>query len=285
MRRLCLAIPALFLLASCGSGPPEAAPSVSEAAAKTLAEGTAKTYTKQVMAFDDASQGTLIMESEGVVDFENMVQKGTMTSSGEGGQAAMTAAQIGDMELISKGFVAYFKADIFEMLMEPGTEWLKLDLQAAGEEMGMDLGSLTQLGSSDPSQQLNYLKGVENVQEIGIEDVRGVETTHYRGTASFDALKEELPDDGDETIDRLQEIMGIDEFDVEVWLDSDGLARRMRFEYDALPMGGTSGTAKGTWTFVLEYYDFGTEVDVEIPDDDEVTDMLEAIKEMQAGDL
>ena len=276
MRRFCLAAVAMLVLASCGAGPP-AAPGVTDAAAKTLAEGSAKTYTKQVMTFEDQSQGTLTMESEGVVDFDEMVQEGTMTATGEGGQAELMAEQMGDMEMISKGLVVYFKSDLFAILLEPGTDWLKLDLQEAGEEMGMDLGSLTQLGSNDPAQQLNYLKGVGDIEEIGTEDVRGVETTHYKGTATFDALKEELPDSGDETVEQLQEIMGIDEFDVEVWIDADGLARRMRFEYGALPMGGTGGTNEGTWTFLLEYYDFGTEVEVEIPPEDEVTDMLDAI--------
>lgn len=276
MKRACLLISLTIVVTACGSAPE--APAVKAAAAKTLAQGSAKTHSKQVMAFADESQGTLTMESEGVIDFASSRQHATMTSEGDGGQAELMAAEVGDMEMISEGFVVYFKSKLFQSMIPGSEEWLKLDLQAAGEKAGLDLGSLTQFGSNDPAEQLKYLKGVEGVEEAGTEVVRGVETTHYTGTASFEALKEELDDAGDETIDRVQEMMGIDDFDVDVWLDPDGIARRMTYVYDVIPVGTTP--AEGTWTFTLDYYDFGTEVDIELPPKEEVTDMLEVLEEM-----
>ncbi|MBW3594755.1 MAG: hypothetical protein KY391_04180 [Actinobacteria bacterium] len=275
MRRSILLLATVVFFIACGQ-PSQPLP-IEATAEKTIAQGTAKTYTKQVMAFENESQGTLTMESNGVIDFETLTQEATMTASGEGGQAEAIAAEMGTTKLVSEGLVAYFQSALYDRFLEPGTEWVKLDLQAAGEKMGMDLGSLTQVGSNDPTQQFDYLMGIEDIEEVGTEDVRGATTTHYRGTGSFDAAKEELPDDAAETIERIQEIMDIDSFDIDIWIDDEGLTRRMSFVYDRIPMGTT--VTDGSWTMLMEYYDFGTKLDVEIPPDEEVTDLLEVMSE------
>jgi hypothetical protein len=56
--------------------------------------------------------------------------------------------------------------------------WLKLDAEIAERGRPEELGQLDQ---GDPSKALAYLGTRGDFEEIGTEQVRGVETTHYKG--------------------------------------------------------------------------------------------------------
>ena len=58
---------------------------------------------------------------------------------------------------------------------------------------GSTSGQLQQLGQGDPSQALDYLRATGEVEEVGTEQIDGVETTHYRGTIQLDAVAEQVP--------------------------------------------------------------------------------------------
>ncbi|HEV2810764.1 MAG TPA: hypothetical protein VGV93_10260 [Acidimicrobiales bacterium] len=87
---------------------------------------------------------------------------------------------------------------------------------------------------------LEYLRSVtDEVTEVGAETVRGVDTTHYRGTvrlAEAGASRER------------------DRYPVEVWVDENGRTRRYRSQ--------TLGTEE---ILVWEFFDFGVEVDLSPP--------------------
>ena len=54
---------------------------------------------------------------------------------------------------------------------------------------------------------------------------------------------------------------------IEVWIDEDGLTRRMRYQ-QTMP-------DRSTMDLTQEYYDFGVEVEVSAPPDDEVFDVTD----------
>jgi hypothetical protein len=84
----------------------------------------------------------------------------------------------------------------------PATQWVARD---TGAEAATDLSALAQ-SQSDPAGQLARLSKVSGkVEGIGKESVRGVLTTHFRGTTEVNG--ESAP--------------------VEAWVDADGLVRRM----------------------------------------------------------
>jgi hypothetical protein len=229
---------------------------------------------------DVSGGGTLHMTGEAEIDFTSERAHMTMEMAGEGASLAAVGGQ--SFEVISDGFTMYMK---FPMLSEliPGTkEWIKVDLQAVGEDVGIDFSQLSQLGGTDPSQQLAYLEGMADVEKVGTEEVRGVSTTHYTGVVDFEALEEMAPDEAVESIRNLREMSGIDEAPMEVWLDDDGLPRRVNMEFTYDPSDDApAGTPTGTMTMLLEYFDYGADIDIELPDDSDVTDMQELVE--QAG--
>lgn len=240
-----------------------------DVAAATLDASSARTFTHQTMTFDEsAGGGELVMKSVGLVDFESQLQTMTMTADGEG-QAGVMADQIGTIEMVGEGLVFYMKSPMFQF---PGVKpWVKMDMQAMGEEMGMDFGSLMQMSQGDASASLDYLEGLDDVEVVGEEEVHGKATTHYTGTGTFEKMKEVLSEDAAKTIDQLMDLTGLKSFDIEVWIDTQDRARRMELRYDGLPMP----TSEGQMDMVIEFYDFGVDVEVDIPPPHKVTDILE----------
>ena len=68
------------------------------------------------------------------------------------------------------------------------------------------------------------------------------------------------------------ELTGEPTIPFEVWIDGDGLTRRMKYEQ---PLPADQGGEETTMALTMEMYDFGAEVDVEPLPDDEVIDLQE----------
>lgn len=95
-----------------------------------------------------------------------------------------------------------------------------------------------------PDTILDMLRQASGETErVGREDVRGVETVRYRLTVACDGAR--LACDGVAPVD--------------VWIDDDGLLRRIQIDDDS---------GEGT----IEFFDFGAEIEIEAPPDDEVVD-------------
>jgi len=100
---------------------------------------------------------------------------------------------------------------------------------------GEALGEYLDLGEGDPTRLLETLEAAGVFAEVGSERVRGVETTRYRGSVASSR--------------------------VDVWVGTDGLVRRV-----------TVTDGEGT-DVRLELFDFGADVEVERPPDDEVAEL------------
>ena len=163
----------------------------------------------------------------------------------------------GAMELIADELVMYIHFDLLSSQLG-GKEWMKVDLEHTYESLGIDVGGLGQVGQGT-SEQLKMLGEVsDGVSEVGREQVRGVETTHYSATVDL----REYPD---EDIEKIIEVTGQSEIPMDVWIDDQQRVRRMEWR---------QAVAKGQEpaTIVAEYVRFGVPVDIDIPDDDEVFD-------------
>lgn len=193
----------------------------------------------------------------------------TMDLSGLGGGGAAFAG--GKMEMVFDGLVFYlrFPPEIAQSL-PGGKDWVRIDLAKLGEAGGMDFEQLMQLNQGDPTQSLAYLEAAtEDFREVGSEEVRGVEATHYRGTIDLEKVAAQAPPEASESYERVLELTGQREFLMDVWVDGDGLVRKLGFE-QRLPDDSTMRLTE-------EIYDFGADVDVELPAADEVTDLTELI--------
>jgi hypothetical protein len=141
-----------------------------------------------------------------------------------------------------------------------GKSWMKLDLGAFGQG---STGAGGGLGDANPGGTLDALRGAGDVQRVGTETLRGVETTHYTATIdpqkALDKTPAELRDKVQKGLDGLGAPVPVD-----VWIDGDGQTRKIAMDVD---------TASGAVSTKIEYYDFGTAVDVSAPPADDVFDL------------
>lgn len=189
---------------------------------------------------------------------------------------------IGRMTMVFDGLVFYMQMEGLRSELPPGKRWLKLDLTKVGAGAGADLGGLSQLSQS-PAQMLAYLRAASTeIEEVGTETVRGVQTTQYRATVDLrKALElqiEQAPPKFRQAMRRDMEeslsTTGLDSIPLDVWIDGKGLPRRMVADFDM--------TADGEEVHLetaVDLFDFGVRVSAPIPPAGEVLDVSEYIPE------
>jgi hypothetical protein len=227
MRRLLLALLALTLLTGCGG----ADSSLFATAVRNTEDAGGAELAFQATIPTPAGQ-PVVMTGTGVEDL-----------SEQRARIEMQVPGVGQMELIADRLVMYMHFDAFSGALG-GKQWLKVDLEHTYESLGIDVGGLGQVGQGT-SEQLKMLGEVsDGVTEVGREQVRGVDTTHYRATVDLGTYAE-IP--------------------IDVWIDDDERIRRIEWE-QTVAKGHEPGK------IVAEYVRFGVPVAIDIPDDDEVFD-------------
>ena len=126
------------------------------------------------------------------------------------------------------------------------------------------LGGLANVNSTDPADTLGYLSGAGTVLAHGREVVRDVDTTHYLIVIDLTEMSRQVPSSA-MAVDRLVALLGQSTLGAEVWIDDDGLLRRMTME---LPVPG-----QGRMRMLMELHDFGIPVDVVAPPPSEVFEL------------
>ena len=156
-----------------------------------------------------------------------------------------------------------------------GKSWVKVDLATAGRSVGLGAGSIGQAQAGDPSQTLDYLRGVTgHVTRVGAEDVRGTQTTHYRTVVDLEKAAERSPT-AREQIKSAIKLLGSSSQPLDVWIDAQGRVRRMKYAVDLSKSKAAASTpaASGVATFTLDLFDFGVPVQATIPPADQVADL------------
>ncbi len=257
-----LALVLALAASACGGSEPtaEQAPqaAIVLAAAKTNEAGT---YKADITGKTEVAGQSVDMSGTGA--FDSAKKQGQMSYT-------MTlAGQDIDMDMVLDFPIFYMHLPP-EIGPLPGSKtWVKMDFEKLGREQGIDLGQLMQAGQSDPSQGLDYLRGVSDVQAVGDEDVRGVPTTHYTGVVDLQALGAKDPE-LKKQLDQLVEQSGISSVPVEVWIDDEGFVRRMKQTFE-----GNGPGLQMNMTMTTELYDFGTDVSIDKPPADQVVDFAQ----------
>jgi hypothetical protein len=158
-----------------------------------------------------------------------------------------------------------------------GKEWIKVDVDALAQMKGveLDLEQLGSFGATDPLSILDALEGVSGpLETVGREEIRGTETTHYRTTLdpAKIAAQAEAAGATEDVLGSFKDALAqanLASVPLDVWVDDDGLLRRM--EIDAsMTQEGLGGETSMRLTFDL--FDYGAEVDVQPPPADLVVD-------------
>lgn len=262
MRRLGGLAALVAVLAACSGddngGDAADAPSAdTTVAAAAAATAEAESYRSSIELEYESSEGPVRIAGEG--EFQAEPPRGRLT---------MTVAQAGSRtdvagtEIVYDGRVLYMTAP--GAASGPEQPWVAIDLGEEGR-----IGGLNGFDRTDPAQALAYLRGAGEAEEVGTEEVRGAQTTHYRLTVDLEEAAARAPEYR-AVIEQGLQAGGSAEVPTEVWVDEDGLVRRVRMVYAGVP------TAEGTSadvTVTTELYDFGTEVSVEPPPRDQVLNL------------
>lgn len=200
-----------------------------------------------VAAFEKATTADLVMsmtaggqdiEVTGQADYSSDPVSMRMEMSGMGGT--------GDMEIIVVDNAMYMK------LAAMSDMFLKLDLDDPDNPVG---GSFT--GQLDPRAQAEVIEeGLQTATYVGQEEVDGETLDHYTAVVDSQAMLEQLEGAADMAGQMPETVT------YELWLTEDGLYRQMEID-----MGAVAGE------MLMRFEDWGTDVDIEAPPADQVTDM------------
>jgi outer membrane lipoprotein-sorting protein len=275
MRRIVLLLAAALVVSACGGGDSVSAAPVAEAATKTTEAGSSRI--EFTMAIE-AEGKRFRMSGDGVFDYSRprgriMVDLGNLAELSRG---ALVNRR---MEFVFDGLTYYMRfPEGLPELHGLGDKWLKLDLGEVNANTALDLGALQQV-NQNPAQLLQFLRGTsDDIEELGQEDVRGVETTHYRAEVDLDEaakrgadigeFSDEMREQLEAEIERVKRQTGLETLPVDVWLDQDDLVRRMRMNFSF----GAEGDQVGM-DMTMDFFDFGVDVRVRPPAADQTVDI------------
>ena len=121
----------------------------------------------------------------------------------------------------------------------------------------------------DPGQGLGLLRATRRVEEVGPDTVEGVPTTRHRATVSLRRATRLVEDPAAREQYRAMLAAGIDSLEYELWLDADGLPRKVQRRRCRPPRACSRSTGV--------YRDWGDKVKIAAPKAKQVYD-ADAIK-------
>ena len=170
----------------------------------------------------------------------------------------------------------YVTASMFSFFLPVDTPWIAFETEQADADFGITDSAI------DPGAFLALLRGVDDDAEVvGIEEIDGVPTTHISGSLSvLDAVAaapESERGDVEEALSGFEPAdlfdLSAELFDIDVWIDDDGLVRRMSMGVDDLgALDPTGETPAGAYfSVVLDFTDYGADIEIVEPPASEVT--------------
>jgi hypothetical protein len=135
--------------------------------------------------------------------------------------------------------------------------WLKVS-EAPRTELGRKLRPVAEemRAAFDPGLGLGLLRAAGRVEEVGPDTVEGVATTRHRATVKLRRATTLVEDPAAREQYRAMLAAGIESLEYELWLDADGLPRKVRA---AVP------TAQGLFSVTGVYRNWGDKVRIEAP--------------------
>lgn len=268
-----LALLAVLLAGACSSGSGGSggtlAAAVTSAATKTVAAKTARVF--------------MVTGVTGKQKF-SVEATGRMEIGGKRGVISVDTASLGlpgqggKVEMRVLGTTAYMQIPAALAKEVPaGKKWLKIDYAAIAKDRGVDVSSLQRnFQTGDPAAVLGFLRGAGSVTRAGTETIRGTKTTHYKATVDFDQVVAKADASARDEVRKLVSSINIDKMPIEVWIDADGLLRRLQFTMDLSKLDKTD--TSGDLSLKMELFEFGVNVsDVVAPPAGETVDIQQLL--------
>jgi hypothetical protein len=276
-RTAAVAIVSLTTLAACGGGGGEASKSAAPAPS-TTSTTAAPTPLDLVLASSDKVANISTMRfamtfgtpdgsltADGVMDVKGPRMSMTMDMASMLPAAARQAGTKVSMVLTDQAMYMQYPGIA---AANGGKGWLRVDLASLGENNPL-APMIEQMRDADPSQNVAFLEGAQDVTTVGVEDVRGVPTTHYTFTIDLQKASAAVPENFRKFLSEALAELGSPLLPGDVWLDADGLPRRMSYEMSMTPK---AGAAPMKVRVGMEMFDFGQPVSITPPPDNDVVD-------------
>jgi hypothetical protein len=217
------------------------------------------------------------------VDLSSLAELFKGLGAGLGGMTGGDLGNPGDwkLEAIQDGGTAYIHFPLLAKQLPAGKTWIKgdaKDLSSAGPDQ---LGQFGSLAGTDPRSVFALLKGVSgSIEAVGSEKIRGVETSHYRATVDTAKLQQLVPADKRQSLGSLDQAAkqaGVTELPLDIWIDAEQRVTKLSIDLDAKQPGSTTPVKA---SLVVELYDYGKPLDLQLPPADQVVDAA-TLKQMQ----
>ena len=174
-------------------------------------------------------------------------------------------------ELVQDGDVGYVRLPAIADRLPEGKTWVRATADAV-KASGFDFTELDSLAQNDPRDALEALRAVSgDVETVGTAELHGVETTHYRAHLDPDDLARQANErkaDAASLFDRLSAQSGVTDVPLDVWIDADGLVRKLSLDLDA----PDTTVQTGHVSLAFELWDYGEQVEIEVPPASQVAD-------------
>jgi len=214
--------------------------------------------------------------AEMTVDFSNLVAA-LAEGSSDPEAGAILQAIFGDepLEFRYLAGVAYLRGPLISAVLDVPTNWVSFPAEL--DESAQSLGSLGFGDFNSQEEILSFLTEIYGVETVGTEEIRGVATTHYSGVISLATLLTLSDPDKAAQIEsdlsiQLEDHLG--DAPLDVWIDADGIIRRVVLATDFSDFGGVGRYAEeavGAVTLTYEIYDVGEPIYIEYPPFDDIT--------------
>lgn len=181
---------------------------------------------------------------------------------------------IGAVKLIAVGDerTVYLRSKLFASALPPGRRWMGIDPWLGNDPEGM----LPAAGDAEGQLEL-LANGSGEVRELGEDEVRGVSTTRYEAVVDFRKYAAVLRREGRRAparyFGKLTKLTPPTQTDV--WIDGDGLVRRMTIEMPVLDESGKPGP---TIDMQIEFFDFGIAPTIRLPESSDVFDTTPLVR-------
>jgi hypothetical protein len=254
-KRFWLVAPLALALVACGGSKSALDPNDPLGSAATNTE-EAGTHKMGLTARVTLGSQTVALTGEGA--FDEAARRGrldlTLTIPGAG------TAELD--EVFNKASI-FVKSPLFAQALPPGKQWIRIDAAKAGEQVGFNFKAI--MGQT-PTEVLAHLRRAStDVTEVGEEDLNGVATTHYRAEIDIDKL----------VADRVQKLTDASYKPIDVWVDDEGRVRRVKLDFTSKV--DPTAAARTHSVLTVDFSDFGTEVDVQVPPARQVVEATDTV--------
>ena len=174
----------------------------------------------------------------------------------------------GEMEVLTVGDTTYMKFPFLTQMLGADTEWVSFPADANAAAAG-GFGGVT---PSNPADLLSAFGGLDaDIEDLGRETVRGVETTHYRILVDGATLLAQADPEQRAELEQLGALPGA-QLPIDFWIGDDGLVRRFVMDLDAASLEVDQGQGFERMVVTFELFDLGEPVNLVPPPADQVTD-------------